>query len=128
MGKKGCLVLEMSSVLRDNQSLEIQVEGLLSGGEDQTYIKKFKSMILQFLQEEVIHDIHHERELNQKSEVFNETWLFGCIPLSKAMELVRSQKFGIKGESLQLSLLEFGKCRLLNHHGIYFSQPVNGFA
>ena len=40
----------------------------------------------------------YEEELNSNSEVFDEKWLFGYIPLSKAMENVRTQKFGIQGE------------------------------
>ena len=111
----------MNSEHHDDQSLHIQVKGFPSIGEDQRYIQKLKNLILQFFQEGVIHDIHHDRELNPKAEVFDETWLFGYISLSNEMELARSPKFGIKEVSLQLNLLEFGCCFLLNHHGIYFS-------
>ena len=103
MEKKECLVSEMNSGLHDDQSLEIQVEGFPNRGEDQRYIQKLENLILQFFQSEVINDMHHEGELNPKSKVFDETWLFGYIPLSKEMEHVRNQKIRIQGEDIHLS-------------------------
>ena len=101
--KQECLVSKVNSRLHDDQSLEIQVEDLPNRGEDQRYIQKLEDLIIRFFQNEVIHGMCHEGELNSKSEVFDEKWLFRYIPLSKAMENVRTQKFGIQGEDLDLS-------------------------
>ena len=84
--------------------------------------------MLQLIQNEAIDDMHNEGELIPKSEVFDETCLFGYIPLSKVMEHVRNLKFEIQGESLHLILLELGISHLLSYHGIYFSHPMNGFS
>ena len=50
MEKQECLVSEMSSRLHDDQSLEIQLEGLPSRGEGHKCIQKFESLIFHLFQ------------------------------------------------------------------------------
>ena len=71
MEKQECLVSEMNLGLHDDRSLEIQVEDLPNRGEDQRYIQKLENLIIQFFQNEVIHGMCNEGELNSKLEVFN---------------------------------------------------------
>ena len=104
MGKKKCLVLELSLGLHDDQSVEIQVEGLPSRGADQRCIQKLENLILQFFKDEIIDDMQQEEGWILKLVIFNEAWLFGYIPFSKEMEYLRNQKFRIQGAELHLSL------------------------
>ena len=54
IGKKECLVSKIKSRVHDEQSLQIQVKGLPSRGDDQRCIQKLKNLILEFFQEGII--------------------------------------------------------------------------
>ena len=69
-----------------------------------------------------------EANLILKFEIFYEAWLFGCIPFSREMNHARNLKIGIQRVNLYMSPQEPKSCHMLAHHGIYFPQPVNGFA
>ena len=72
MEKQECLVSEMSSRLHDDQSLEIQLEGLSSRGEDQRCIPKLENLILQLFENEVINAMPQEPKSILKSKIFDE--------------------------------------------------------
>ena len=55
--KQECLVSETSSRLHDDQSLEIQLEGLPSRGEDHKCINKLENLVLQLFENKVINDM-----------------------------------------------------------------------
>ena len=126
MEKQECLVLETSSRLHDDQSLEIQLEGLPSRG-DQRCIQKLENLILQLFENEVINAMQHEAELISKSDIFDETWLFGYIPLSNDVKYARNLRVRIQGVHLYLSPWKLESCHILAFHIVYFPQPVNGF-
>ena len=83
MEKQECLVSKTSSRLHDDQSLEIQLEGLPSRGEDQRCIQKLENLILQIFENKVINAMPQEAELILKSEIFDEAWLFGYVLSSR---------------------------------------------
>lgn len=72
--------------------------------------------------------MQHEANLIPKLEIFDETWLFGYIPLSSDVKHAKNLIIGIQRENLYLSPQQPESCHMLACHGIYFPQPVNGFA
>ena len=72
MEKKEYLVSETSSRLHDDQSVNIQLEGLPSRGEDHGCIQKLENLILQLFENEVINAMPQETEWILKSYIFNE--------------------------------------------------------
>ena len=73
MGKKKCLVLEISSGIHEDQSLEFQVEDLSRREKDHKFFQELESLIFKIFQNEAINGMQHEVELISKSEIFYET-------------------------------------------------------
>ena len=103
-------------------------EGFPSTREDKKCIEKLESLILQLFQNEVIYDMQQEAELILKSEIFDEVWFFGYALSSRDMRHARNFRVRIQGAYLYWNPWKLKNCHMLVHHGIYFPQPVNGFA
>ena len=88
--------------------------------QDHKCIQELESLILQFFQNDFINDMKHEVKLISMSDIFDETWLFGYIPLSSDMNHAKNLRIGIQRENLYLSPQELESCHMLAHHGIYF--------
>ena len=115
-----CIHIGVSLRIHDDQSLEFQVQGLSNRKKDHKCIQELESLMLQFFQNEVINDMQHEAKLILKSEIFDETWLFGYIPLSSDVKHAKNLRIGIQRENLYLSPQEPESCHMLAHNGIYF--------
>ncbi len=122
------LVSEMSSRLHDDQSIEIQLEGLPSRGKDKKCIQKLENLILQLFENEVINDMQQEAGLILKSEIFDEAWLFGYVLSSRDMGHARNFRGRIQGAHSYSNPWKLKNCHMLVQPGISFSQLVNGFA
>lgn len=102
-------------------------EGSPSTGKDQKCIQKLESLILQLFKNEVIYDMKQELESILKSEIFYETWLFGCVLLSRDVGCAMNFRVRIQVVHLCSNPCKLENCHMLVRHGIYFPQPVNGF-
>ena len=67
-----------------------------------------------------MNDMQHKVEMITKSEIFDETWSFGYIPLSSDMKHTRNLRIRIQRENLYLSPWEPKICNMLAYYGIYF--------